>query len=434
MSFKQKFINLTLAFGSLCLTYLTLELIVPHILNHVPLTMYNALENKIRVLGQSSKSSVIPKNYIALVGDSYAQGQGDWLKKMIRSNRYRGTNPDYHSGHIIYRRTGTDVITYGMGGAGSIKGLVTAPIISHLYINSLWPYTLDQPKRILIYFYEGNDFIDNAPYHFIESLNARVGEALYDTQHFDELLQKGALERYPQYKDDSPFRHFIFAGILGTGWENLKKEITRGKRKLKRWIKSMKREQVYQTSFRSKPLPILRVSLNSPSKPGSSQQNIAVINGENVTLPAYLQGPPVTLQPKQMKRSLYIFERCLLFIARFFTQSEISIIYIPGPASVYSMVGPSITYEDGKGKVAPKETITRASQEGCRSIKEVAQRNEFQFLDTRPYFRELAKTKILHGPEDHQHLNRDGQTLLAEVIIKHILSDSLDQKNNACES
>jgi hypothetical protein len=86
------------------------------------------------------------------------------------------------------------------------------------------------------------------------------------------------LERYPQYKDDSPFRHFIFAGILGTGWENLKKEITRGKRKLKRWLKPMKREQVYQTSFRSKPLPILRVSLNSPSKPGSSQQNIAVIN------------------------------------------------------------------------------------------------------------------------------------------------------------
>ena len=434
MSFKQKFINLTLAFGSLCLTYLTLELIVPHILNHIPLTMYNALENKIRVLGQSSKSSVIPKNYIALVGDSYAQGQGDWLKKMIRSNRYRGTNPDYHSGHIIYRRTGTDVITYGMGGAGSINGLITAPIISHLYINSLWPYTLDQPKRILIYFYEGNDFIDNAPYPFIESLNASVGEAPYDTQHFDELLQKGALERYPQYKDDSPFRHFIFAGILGTGWENLKKEITRGKRKLKRWIKSMKREQVYQTSFRSKPLPIIRVSLNSPSKPGSSQQNIAVINGENVTLPAYLQGPPVTLQPKQMKKSLYIFERCLLFMARFFTQSEISIIYIPGPASVYSMIGPNITYEDGKGKEAPKETITRVSQEGCRSIKEVAQRNEFQFLDTRPYFRELAKTKILHGPEDHQHLNRDGQTLLAEVIIKHILSDSLDQKNNTCES
>jgi len=444
MSFKQKLINLTLAFGSLCLTYLTLELIVPHILNHVPLTMYNALENKLRVLGQSSKSSVIPQNYIALVGDSYAQGQGDWLKKVIRSSRYKGTNPDYHSGHIIYRRTGTDVITYGMGGAGSVKGLVTAPIISHLYISSLWPYTLDQPRRILIYFYEGNDFSDNSQYYpqrflfrghdehyFFKGYDENL---FYDTQYFDEFLQKEALERYPQYKDDSPFRHFIFAGFLGTGWENLKKEITRGKRKLKRWIKSMKREQVYQTSFRSKPLPILRVSLNSPSKPGSSQKNIAVINGENVTLPAYLQGPPVTLQPEQMKRGLYIFERCLLFMARFFTQSEISIIYIPGPASVYSMVGPSITYEDGKGKVAPKETITKASQEGCRSIKEVAQRNGFQFLDTRPYFRELAKTKILHGPEDHQHLNRDGQTLLAEVIIKHILSDSLDQKNNVCES
>ena len=86
MPFKKKHTYLLLSFSSLILTYLALELIAPHILNYVPLTMYNALQTEIRVLGQSSKVSVIPKNFIALMGDSYAQGQGDWLKKTIKNS------------------------------------------------------------------------------------------------------------------------------------------------------------------------------------------------------------------------------------------------------------------------------------------------------------------------------------------------------------
>ena len=184
-----------------------MELIIPHVLNYVPLTMYNALQTEIRVLGQSSKHSVIPNDYIALVGDSYAQGQGDWLKKHLKNSRYKGTNPDYHSGHIIYRiKRELDVITYGMGGAGSVKGLVTAPIIPHIYINRLWPYTLDQPKQIIVYFYEGNDFTDNSLYYTNRFLFKGYDEnyffkgydpsLFYDPLYFDRYLQLEALERY----------------------------------------------------------------------------------------------------------------------------------------------------------------------------------------------------------------------------------------------
>ena len=198
MTFKFK--NLALGFVSLILTVLSLELIVPFFLNYVPITMYNALKTEIRILGQSSKVSVVPKNYIALVGDSYAQGQGDWLKKTIKNNRYKGSNPDYHSGHVIYRKTGIDVITYGLGGAGSVKGLVTGPIIPHLYINSLWAYNLDQPKHILVYFYEGNDFTDNSQHYTNRFLFKGYDEnyyfkgydagLFYNTQYFDQYLKK----------------------------------------------------------------------------------------------------------------------------------------------------------------------------------------------------------------------------------------------------
>ena len=111
-----------------------------------------------------------------------------------------------------------------MGGAGSVKGLVTAPIIPHLYINSLWPYTLDQPKKIITYFYEGNDFTDNSLYYTNRFLFKGHDEnyffkgydenLFYNSQYFDQYLKKEALERYSAYKNDSLFRHLILGNFL----------------------------------------------------------------------------------------------------------------------------------------------------------------------------------------------------------------------------
>ena len=437
--------NLVLTAISLVLTYLVLELVVPFTLNHVPLTMYNALPPEIRILGQSSKNSVIPKNYIALVGDSYAQGQGDWLKKNIRENRFKGTNPDYFSGHVIFRQTGIDVITYGTGGAGSVKGLVTAPITQHQYINSLWPYKLAEPKKLLVYFYEGNDFTDNSLYYtnrflfkgYDESYFFKGYEAslFYNLDYFDTYLRKEALERYPIYKNKSPFRHMILDSLLGIGWSNLKKEIMRGWGNLGRRFNSNSQTHTSDDSLQS--FYIRDVSYQ-PLKLNSEKYNIAMVNGKRVTLPNYLQGPPVTLSPEQMKRSVYIFERSLLLMSRSFPNSEISIVYIPGPASIYSLIGPNISFEASgwageKGRLTDKETLLKKSLQSCKKIYDVVNRNGFHFLDTRLYFREQAKKNILHGPEDHQHLNRLGQVFLAELIIKHILNSPKNHPNKNCK-
>ena len=120
-------------------------------------------------------------------------------------------------------------------------------------------------------------------------------------------------------------------------------------------------------------------------------------------------------------------------MARFFSHSKISIIYIPGPASTYSMASPNISFEAGEGQIREKVIISKASQKGCEIIHEVAVRNGLRFLDTRPYLRNLAKIKVLHGPEDYKHLNRSGQTLLADIIIKNILIDPPKENSKACE-
>lgn len=98
---------------STALTYLLLELFLfRYFLPILPLNTHVYLHEGIRALAQSSKRSTIPKDYIALVGDSYAQGFGDWF---LNSNK--NSNSDFHSAHIIHKRTGNDVLSFATGGS-----------------------------------------------------------------------------------------------------------------------------------------------------------------------------------------------------------------------------------------------------------------------------------------------------------------------------
>ena len=70
-------------------------------------------------------------------------------------------NPGFHSAHFIHQKTRLDVISFGVAGSDSPSGLVAEPINQYLYINSKWAFSLEQPKKILVYFYAGNDLDNN---------------------------------------------------------------------------------------------------------------------------------------------------------------------------------------------------------------------------------------------------------------------------------
>ncbi|SVE59984.1 uncharacterized protein METZ01_LOCUS512838, partial [marine metagenome] len=84
------------------------------------------------------------------VGDSYAVGAGDWLNE-IRKTSFLGS-PDYSSAHLIHKKTGIDVVSFGSGGVGSFDGILSEPVNQFLYINSIKDYRLSSPKYILIFF------------------------------------------------------------------------------------------------------------------------------------------------------------------------------------------------------------------------------------------------------------------------------------------
>ena len=62
--------NILLFIFSLTLVLLIGEWLFPKYLNKVPFRLYGGVKNELRILAQYSKHSVLPENYIAIVGDS----------------------------------------------------------------------------------------------------------------------------------------------------------------------------------------------------------------------------------------------------------------------------------------------------------------------------------------------------------------------------
>ena len=162
--------NLTLLLISLFLILVVGEWLFPKFLGKLPLRLYGLIDKDLRILAQSSKKSLLPKEYIAILGDSYAVGVGDWLDK-ARKNSFFGS-PDYSPAHLIHKKTGIDVVSFGQAGVGSFGGIWREPITQFLYINSIKDYQLSPPKYILIFFYEGNDLYNN-----IQFLSGYAGTA-----------------------------------------------------------------------------------------------------------------------------------------------------------------------------------------------------------------------------------------------------------------
>ena len=68
--------------------------------------------------------------------------------------------------------------------------------------------------------------------------------------------------------------------------------------------------------------------------------NIAVIDGKEILLSSRTQTPSLEMSPEQMKLGFYVFEQSLQYLSEFFNKSEVIVIHIPSPLSVYKLVLP----------------------------------------------------------------------------------------------
>jgi hypothetical protein len=376
--------NLAVAATSLALSYLAVELLVfTFLLSRLPFVLHRAVP-EVQPLAQSSKRATVPRDYVALVGDSYAEGAGDWFWNRVEESPL--TNPPFHSAHLIHRQTGRDVISFGQAGAGSIDGMVYYPLTAYARLRAS-RFAVEAPSDVLVYFYEGNDLDDNLAFYARHYQPRFDGARLRDEEYFAQFV-RGLVE--PEVRRIEDGRHW--------------------------WHEQYFLLTLLRTWFLVRGLEAPQPA--TPASTGDAAVSVR-IGGQEVRIATPLQAPSLELTADETELGLLLFEQALAYLKRAWPQAGIAVVYIPAPASSYRLASKYIRIQSYHGRLesVPAESVGPRSRQLCAAIAAIARRRGAGFADASAWVWKVTATAAAHGPRDWKHFNRRGQQALAHAAV-----------------
>jgi hypothetical protein len=384
--------NAALSVVSFLLTYLVCEFLFFRFM--LPSMSYNIrphLPDRADFFMQNSKSRYVPHDYVALLGDSYAVGVGDWLL----AGGGLADKP-YHSANVIRDLTGRDVASFGRVNIGSAQAMVqrVTRILDDDYCY-LFP-EIETPGRFVVYFYEGNDFADNYEL-LLDDVRPHGGDL---GAQVDAFLRD-------RYARPSPWAcHGHFGDML--------------------W-----RMGRYAVKYAGRPPPPV-IDLPAAINP--------VVLGGATRLAGDFQAPPLLMSETEVGAAVTVYARALAWLRGRFPAVPITVVYVPSAPSVYRHGGDTVVLKqvfapgDPGGPAyrfgvrASPAAIYASSEMACTRIRAVTPEG-VAFVDARPAFRKVAATAFLHGPRDWNHPNELGYRTLGALVAAR-----LDQRTrDACD-
>jgi lysophospholipase L1-like esterase len=373
---KSALANLALLIVSVAVTYLASSVIVFRLLlPHLSLNLHPHFPDRAEVFAQTSKAGYAPHDYIALLGDSYAEGQGDGL---LTANGDRAKL--FQAAHELHRLTGRDVINLGVGGAGSAQGMVRMPTRILREHCLLYPRS-ETPRQMFVYFYEGNDLDENG--YVVNVASARYGAPSFEhiARYIEERYGVPSATRCYTELGETAFNMAHFLLTNAESFETLRK---------------------------------------------SSARNKVLAGGAAHAAPA-LQKPPLELPTSSIANSLTVFDASLAWLARTYAQTAITLVYIPSPAAIYrhaeATVDAYVDWPLNNVRALAVADIDAASQRTCEQIRTLTLARGVRFFDARPALRAAGAKMLIHGPRDWNHFNEAGYRVFGETLAG-ILKDS----------
>ena len=373
-------------------------------LDDLPLKYGIHLSGPIQRLSQYSKKSLLPKEYIAIVGDSYAYGFGPWLY----DNSWSWNQPDYASQHIIHAKTGIDVISFGYPGYGNFGSALTlVSEFKFLNASSLWP-TIEKPSLILFYFYEGNDLYNNLlelqqrglEYSDLKdnALEARISEALAkEASRFD-----GQSQWHQQLAT-----YNLLGGLTNKFLTKLKTQETK----------------VNDLLTRKEDIPEPE---SSSAKPISIRENIMLLSGIDHNF-GFAEGPALHLSDIETSGALSIFKKSLDHLTSNFPHSKIAVVYIPSALSTYRFISTCIRpaplelYAEKRNRVYEPAEAWQKCNLIRMQIRDILKTSRVELIDPTEPLRKEAQSTLMHGPRDPIHFNEKGYLAFSEIIYPEVM-------------
>ena len=290
--------NLVLVFVAVCLSFIAVEIALRLFATRLPLRFQIYLPEDVKILAQSSKRGELPRAYVAVLGDSYAAGQGDWYDEAVQQEPFG--NPPFHSAHVIHELTGMDVVTFGIPGAESADGIVYRPVSLVEMLRSRG-VAIEMPSRLVIYFYEGNDFRGNLEFlaRYWDS-----NEDEYTTEAMTRLFEKifstgpradGLIERLRHLE---LLKRFYVPKLVWVLWRDI---------------------------------ALMLSDSEGDTTPEKDQLVHLKTRASSLRPPVRLQAPPLWFDSETTRKSLFVLEESMRFATRYFNGSTFLLVYIPSP-------------------------------------------------------------------------------------------------------
>ena len=317
-----------------------------------------------------------------VLGDSYAMGQGDgWLYDEV----------NYSTLHFLHKNNKKNYLNFGKPGGRSITSFREFFYRFNQINSSLFLPKVETPKEMIFFFYEGNDLIDN--YKFFKKNNKQnlpIKDFVYNE-----------IENYEEYK----LRKFNIYFPLITASKKILLEKFIHHFYLPYARKKLEKENLKKSNNEKKIEKIITNEIRF-------NNNILKIDG-NVENPGYF------LNENELDISINIFFDCLDYFKNKFPNTEITILYIPSPASIYNWnINLKIRNERNKINKISKNKILDKYNYIISKFINYSTKNNIKFLNSTNKLREYAISEFLHGKHEKDHFNVKGYEILANVIFE----------------
>jgi len=379
--------KLTLSLCSVFFCYLLIELLFPYSMRFLPLKLKHLVDDGLVPLTEKSRSSKVPHNYIAILGDSYAKGKGDWL-----FNANPNSNPDHNIGHILHNTLKRDILNMGRSGSGNLWSMVELPVAYLNYINASFHFDLSNPEQFVIFFYEGNDLNNNLLE--LKKYEKRCGTKLAGNnfQYFYEscIVNQSHIVKYS--KSFRLWNNLFFAKFIRQVIQNMQNPDSYN------WTKTLKK---------------LRFT----------GINLVDVGGKIINLPDHSRGPALELSSDELETSITLFIEAIKFLHNRFKNAKFLVVYFPSTLSSYHIISKNISsypYQ-GKEEIFPSSFVRDRSNEIYQFMEKALTNINIPILDTREHVLSETKQKTLHGPKDWGHFNRQGYELVARLITNKLI-------------
>ena len=363
----------------------------------LPRPLAGSLPNTLLTFYPDTYNKNTLNKYVAILGDSYAQGGGD---------AYLSGVYDYSISHHLYKESKKNYLLFARAGFGSISAVSNLVKIHKLSRHSYLTKDLNKPEEIYFFFYEGNDLRDN----IAEYQNFMINDEKINDYTLRRINTNINLTNSDKIKNSFPILPFVseFFGDFVNLFKQLfkKNDLTE--------IKSL-------IVSRIKKLFGYTIVLDDSPVDKRTWKN-SIRNNENFKNIRPIQGAAIHLTKKEVSIALQIFFESIKYIKSWSETDKIHIVYLPSPITSYTWNEPIIYYyqnfeEDIKSTMNEKNKINSIFIRN--EINNFSKKNNIQFFDTTDYLFEKGKKELLHGPLDWGHFNYYGYKNISRYIIKN---------------